>query len=67
MAPRSKKPISDASPAALTPIHRRIHCAATPEDVEAAHEMDELVVDSFLETLSEVALAIARREGRVGE
>ena len=45
----------------LTPIHRRIHCAATPDTNEGANELDIINVDNFLDTLAEVALAIARR------
>ena len=49
---------------ALTGIHGRIHCAATPGDTE--HDEDEtklgrIAIDNFLDTLAEIALAIARR------
>ncbi len=39
----------------LTPIHLRIHCAATPDKVEEAQ------VEAFVNTLAEVALAVAKR------
>ena len=55
---------SGKNTAALTPIHGRIHWAATDAEEEAANEMDTLVVDTFLETLAEIALAIARRDGQ---
>ena len=49
---------------ALTGIHRRIHCAATPdasEHDEDETELDRIAIDNLLDTLAEVALAIARR------
>ena len=49
---------------ALTPIHRRIHCVAT-EAVETPspdEELEALQVKTFLDTLAEVALSIAKRE-----
>ena len=46
----------------LTCIHARIHCAATHDGVEAESEVDRMTIDNFLETLSEVALAVAARE-----
>ena len=49
---------------ALTGIHGRIHCAATPdasEHDEDETELDRIAIDNLLDTLAEVALAIARR------
>ena len=48
---------------ALTGIHGRIHCAATPEATEHEDEteLDRIAIDNLLDTLAEVALAIARR------
>ena len=48
----------------LTPIHRRIHCAATPDATrpDNENELDHIAVDHFLETLAEVAMAIALRK-----
>ena len=60
---RQPEPRSGA-PDALTPIHRRIHCAATPdapEHDEDETELDRIAIDNLLDTLAEVALAIARR------
>ena len=57
-APRS------GAPDALTPIHRRIHFPATPdasEHDEDETELDRIAIDNLLDTLAEVALAIARR------
>ena len=51
-------------PDALTRIHGRIHCAATPdvpEHDEDETELDRIAIDNLLDTLAEVALAIARR------
>ena len=45
----------------LTPIYRRIHCATTPHTIEDQNKLDQIAVDHFLDTLTEVALAIARR------
>ena len=51
-------------PDALTRIHGRIHCAATPDASEHGEdetELDRIAIDNLLDTLAEVALAIARR------
>ena len=45
----------------LTCIHPRIHCAATQDGLEEPSEADEIMVDSFIETLAEVAMAVAQR------
>ncbi len=47
----------------LTPIHGRIHCAATPDTTEPENEneLDSIAIDHFLDTLAEVAMAVARR------
>ena len=45
----------------LTRIHSRIHCAATEDTSELDHELERIALDHFLDTLGEVALAIARR------
>ena len=60
---RQPDPRSGA-PDALTPIHRRIHFLATPdapEHDEDETELDRIAIDNLLDTLAEVALAIARR------
>ena len=52
------------APDALTPIHTRIHFPATPdasEHDEDETELDRIAIDNLLNTLAEVALAIARR------
>ncbi len=46
---------------ALTCIPEGIHCAATPEDPEGNDELDEIAINHFLDTLAEVAMAIANR------
>ena len=51
-------------PDALTGIHERIHCAATPDATgldEHETEFDRIAIDNLLDTLTEIALAIARR------
>ena len=53
------------APDALTGIHGRIHCAATPDATEHDEdetELDRIAIDNLLDTLAEVALAIARRK-----
>ena len=59
----SVNPIDDESGVekALTPIHTRIHCAATGENLDSEDELDQIAVDNFLDTLAEVTLAIIRR------
>ena len=52
------------APDALTGIHGRIHCAATPDATEHDEhetELDRIAIDNLLDTLAEVASAIARR------
>ena len=46
---------------ALTPIHTRIHCAATDENLDGENELDQIAIDNFLDTLADVTLAIIRR------
>ena len=55
---------SDACPSlnGSTSIHARIHCVATQDGVEPENEIDRMMIDTFLETLSEVALAVAARD-----
>ncbi len=47
---------------ALTCIHRGIHCAATPDELEAEDELDRIAIENFLDTLAEVAMAVANRK-----
>ena len=47
----------------LTRIHRRIHCAATRDtDAPDYTEAERVMVDNFLNTLAEVAIAAATRK-----
>jgi hypothetical protein len=46
----------------LTAIPSAIHCPATTERVGGQDEIDEIALDHFLDTLAEVALAIASRK-----
>lgn len=41
---------------ALTPIHRGIHCAATPTD-----ETNRIQLQHFFNVLADVALSVAKR------
>ncbi len=53
----------NGAPQGLTCIHSRIHCAATQDTLEDGYsETDMIVVKSFLNTLAEVALAVAARQ-----
>ena len=51
----------EAAEEGLTPIHPRIHCVATPDGGEEPTETDKIMVNSFIETLAEVAMAVAKR------
>ena len=46
----------------MTPIPPGIHCPATTERVGGKDELDEIAVEHFLDTLAQVALAIASRK-----
>ncbi len=46
----------------MTCIHQRIHWAATPDPLEEPDELDQIAIQSFLDTLAEVALAVAQRK-----
>ncbi len=50
-------------PKALTSIHPRIHCGGYAEGVEPDHggDLDSLMIDHFLDTLAEMAVAVASR------
>ena len=55
---------------ALTGIHGRIHCAATPDATgldEHETEFDRIAIDNLLDTLTEIALAIARRRKQLDQ
>ncbi len=58
MARRQAKPNGHK---ALTSIPEGIHCAATPEDLDEQDELDEIAINNFLDTLAQVALAVANR------
>ena len=50
-----------ASSTGLTCIHDRIQCCATQDTDEAYSETDLIIVNNFLNTLAEIALAVAAR------
>jgi hypothetical protein len=58
--PRARK--ENGQENGLTPIPSRIHCPATTERVGGQDEIDEIAVEHFLDTLAQVALAIASRK-----
>ncbi len=57
----SRRQLKSNGQKALTSIPEGIHCAATPEDPEENDELDEIAINHFLDTLAEVALAVANR------
>jgi len=58
---RNEKPQDNEN--VLTSIPLRIHCPATT-DKEYTDELDEIAIEHFLDTLAQVALAIASRKLR---
>ncbi len=46
---------------ALTSIGEPIHCATTPDQSEEREELDEIDINNFINTLAEVAMAVATR------
>jgi hypothetical protein len=61
------KVVESGGPNALTPrIRPRIHSATTQEAIEpeATTEMDRIAIQHLIDTLAEVALAVARRQSR---
>ena len=58
-------PVESGGENGLTPIHGRIHCAATPDTTEPEDELDSIAIDHFLDTLAEVAMAVARRRAQL--
>ena len=47
----------------LTPIPQSIHCPATQTSSGSSnHELDDIAIEHFLDTLAEVALSISARE-----
>lgn len=50
-------------PNGLTSIHRRIHYATT-QAAEPLSEMDRFAVETFLDVLAEIAMAVATRKLR---
>ena len=45
----------------LTPIHRRIHCAATDDIAGTGNELEVIDIENFLDTIAEIAMAAVRR------
>ena len=61
MASKAKHKRGSGQAKRLTPIHGRIHCAATADSGGVDSEIDQMAVDHFLTTLARVALAVATR------
>lgn len=52
----------------LTSIGRPIHCAATEDATEGRYsETDRIIIENFLNTLAEIAVAVASRKERQDE
>ena len=51
----------------LTPIHPRIHCAATPDTDEEHSELDRMAIDNLIDELASIAISITRRSARPTE
>ena len=62
MARKSQSQQPSSPENGLTSIPPGIHCPATTERVGGRDELDEITVDNFLDTLAQVALAIASRK-----
>ncbi len=55
-------------PRGLTPIHRRIHCAATPDTPdEELTELDRIDLDNFIKELAAITVSITRRDAASSE
>ena len=52
------------TPEGLTSIPRRIHWPATDEGEDEHSETDMVIIQHFLQTLAEIALAVAARRGK---
>ena len=48
----------------LTSIPQPIHCVATDEGEDEHNEADRVIIQHFLQTLAEIALAVAARRGK---
>ena len=56
-------PTEKATPNGLTPIPRRIHCAAT-EDASEGTNIEAIQRKEFIRVLAEIAMAISKRQGK---
>lgn len=65
MIERQPQPLvpDDDHPEGLTSIPGRIHCAATDDtnETDDIDELDRIVIENFLKTLSDVAMSITKR------
>jgi hypothetical protein len=60
--PRRTKNQPTAQPEGLTRIRPGIHCSATTDTGGELNELEQLQVNHFLQTLAEIALAVASRQ-----
>jgi hypothetical protein len=58
--PKNKQPT--VPPQGLTRIRPGIHCSATTDTGGELNELEQLQVNHFLQTLAEIALAVASRQ-----
>ncbi len=54
-------------PKGLTPIHPRIHCAATADTSEELSELDRMAIDTFIDELADITVSIVRRSAGSAE
>jgi hypothetical protein len=60
--PRRHKKQLTAQSEGLTRIRAGIHCSATTDTGAELDELEKMQVDHFLNTLAEIALAVASRQ-----
>ena len=51
----------------LTPIHPRIHCAATEDTVEELTEMERIDIENFIAELASITISITSRDASPSE
>ncbi len=62
MADEAKNILGSGEDRGLIPIPQGIHCPATADGVGAPDELDEIMVENFLDTLARVARNVAARK-----
>ena len=60
--PRRTNKQPNAQPEGLTRIRPGIHCSATTDTGAELEELERMQINHFLDTLAEIALAVASRQ-----